>query len=99
MSISIISKDRSSTANYIDIMVFEHYFWFTVAGTTHTFWWNSPRYTKESNLVEILVFGVYKNPLLLRETHMLGRTMLITFLDRRNSENREEQWKAGNSEF
>ena len=37
--------------------------------------------------VEILVFGVYKNPLLLREAHTLGRTMFIMFLDRRNSEN------------
>ena len=37
--------------------------------------------------VEILVFGVYENPLLLREVHTLGRTMLIMFLDRRKSEN------------
>ena len=36
--------------------------------------------------VEILVFGVYKNPLLLREVHMIDRTMLTMFLDRRNSE-------------
>ena len=27
--------------------------------------------------VEILVFGVYENPLLLREVHTLGRTKLI----------------------
>ena len=39
------------------------------------------------NTVKILVFGVYENPLLLREVHTLGRTMLIMFLDRRNSEN------------
>ena len=38
-------------------------------------------------IVEILVLGVYENPLLLREVHTLGRTMLIMFLDRRNSEN------------
>ena len=37
--------------------------------------------------VEILVFGVYENPLLLREVHTLGRTTLIMFLDRRNCEN------------
>ena len=37
--------------------------------------------------VEILVFGVYENPLLLREVHTLDRTKLIMFLDRRNSEN------------
>ena len=33
--------------------------------------------------VEILAFGVYNNPLLLREAHTIDRTMLITFLDRR----------------
>ena len=38
-------------------------------------------------IVEILVFGVYENPLLLREVHMIDGTMLIMFLDRRNSEN------------
>ena len=37
--------------------------------------------------VEILVFGVHENPLLLREVHMINKTILITFLDRRNSEN------------
>ena len=37
--------------------------------------------------VKILVFVVYENPLLLREAHTLGRTMLIMFLDRRNIEN------------
>ena len=37
--------------------------------------------------VEILVFGVYKIPLLLRKVHMIDRVMLIMFLDRRNSEN------------
>ena len=37
--------------------------------------------------VEILVFDVYKNPLILREVHMIGRTMLITILNRRNGEN------------
>ena len=33
--------------------------------------------------MEILVFGVYNIPLLLREAHTIDRTMLITFLDRR----------------
>ena len=37
--------------------------------------------------VEILAFGVYENPLHLREVHTTDRTMLILFLDRRNSEN------------
>ena len=41
----------------------------------------------EGKSVEILVFGVYENPLVLREVNTLGRTMLISFLDRRNSEN------------
>ena len=33
--------------------------------------------------MEISVFGVYNNPLLLREAHTTDRTMLILFLDRR----------------
>ena len=37
--------------------------------------------------VEFLVFSAYENPLLLREVHMIDGTMLIMFLDRRNSEN------------
>ena len=37
--------------------------------------------------VEILVCSAYENPLLLREVHMIDGTMLIMFLDRRNSEN------------
>ena len=41
----------------------------------------------EGKIVEILAFGVYESPLLLREVHTLGRTMLIIFLDCRNSEN------------
>ena len=40
-----------------------------------------------SLIVEFLVFSAYENPLLLREVHMIDRTMLIMFLDRRNSEN------------
>ena len=39
--------------------------------------------------MEILVFGVYENPLLSREAQTIDRTMLIMFLDRRNSENKE----------
>ena len=41
----------------------------------------------EGKSVEILAFGVYENPLLLREVHTPGRTTLIMFLDRRNCEN------------
>ena len=41
----------------------------------------------EGKSVEILVFVVYKNLLLLREAHRLGRTMLIRVLDRRKSKN------------
>ena len=41
----------------------------------------------EGKSVEILAFGVYENPLLLRKVHMIDGTMLIMFLDRRNSEN------------
>ena len=41
----------------------------------------------EEKSVESLVFGVYENPLLLRKAHTLDGTMLIPFLDRRNSEN------------
>ena len=37
--------------------------------------------------VEILVFGVYENPLFLCEAQTLDGTMLIMFLDRQNSEN------------
>ena len=37
--------------------------------------------------VEILGFSAYENPLFLREVHMIDGTMLIMFLDRRNSEN------------
>ena len=37
--------------------------------------------------VEVLVFGVYENPLLLGEVQMIDGTMLIMFLDRRNGEN------------
>ena len=37
--------------------------------------------------VEFLLFSAYENPLLLREVHMIDGTMLIMFLDRRNSEN------------
>ena len=44
-------------------------------------------YCKFSFRVELLVFGVHENPLLLREVHTLGRTTLIMFLTRRNSEN------------
>ena len=40
-----------------------------------------------SQIVEFLVFSAYENPLLLREVHMIDGTMLIMFLDRRNSEN------------
>ena len=41
----------------------------------------------EGESVEISVFGVHENPLLLREVHMINKTILITFLDRRNGEN------------
>ena len=44
-------------------------------------------YMTHNEIVEILAFGVYKSPLLLCETHTIDRTRLITFLDRRNSEN------------
>ena len=37
--------------------------------------------------MEFLVIGVYENTLFLREAHTLDGTMLIMFLDRRNSEN------------
>ena len=37
--------------------------------------------------VEFLIFSAYENPLLLREVHMIDGTMLIMFLDRRNTEN------------
>ena len=37
--------------------------------------------------VEILLFGVYKNALRLREVHMIDWTVLITFLDRRKNDN------------
>ena len=33
----------------------------------------------EGKNVEILAFGVHESPLLLREVHTIGRTMLITF--------------------
>ena len=48
---------------------------------------------RDGSSVEILVFGVYKNPLLLREVHMINRTMLISFLDRWNSENSWKGWQ------
>ena len=44
------------------------------------------RISPEGKSVENLVFGVYKNALRLREVHMIDRTVVITFLDRRNSE-------------
>ena len=37
--------------------------------------------------VEFLIFSAYENPLLLREVHMIDGTMLIMFLDHRNTEN------------
>ena len=40
--------------------------------------------------VESLVFGPYKSPLLLREAHTIGRTMLITFLNCRIVETAEK---------
>ena len=50
--------------------------------------------TRLLQCVEILVLGVYENPLLSREVHTLGRTMLIMFLDRRNSETAEQADKS-----
>ena len=48
--------------------------------------------------VEILVFGVYKNPLRLREVHTIDRNILIMFLDRRNSKNSDEMFESAKSE-
>ena len=42
--------------------------------------------------VEILVFGVHENQLLLCEVHEIDRIMLVTFSDRRNSENGWTGW-------
>ena len=42
---------------------------------------------KPMDRVEILAFDVYKSPLLLCEGRTIDRTRLITFLNRRNSEN------------
>ena len=42
---------------------------------------------KSTLSAEILVFDVYKIPLLLCEARTIDRTMLISFLDRQNSEN------------
>ena len=45
--------------------------------------------------VEILVFGVYENPLRLREVHTIDRNILIMFLDRRNSKSSDEMIRIG----
>ena len=49
-------------------------------------------WSSEQN-VEILVFVIYKSPLLLREVHMIDRTMVIAFLGRRESENSCKGWQ------
>ena len=48
---------------------------------------NRENKSPEGKIVEILVLGVYKKPLLLREVRMIDRPILITLLGSGNKEN------------